>query len=114
MAVGAVSCISPPLVNARSEHRHQGITTITRIDYRTPVPYTRRMSNDAHYLSKLQDYYAAHGVVPPYSTLMQVVGFRSEGPGAAGGGRRGGAGGRGAAPGGRRRPGGRGGGRRGY
>src|SRR3569833_3006488 len=83
MAVGAVSCISPPLVNARSEHRHQGITTITRIDYRTPVPYTRRMSNDAHYLSKLQDYYAAHGVVPPYSTLMQVVGFRSKSPVAA-------------------------------
>src|SRR3569832_1896747 len=83
MAVGAVSCISPPLVNARSEHRHQGITTITRIDYRTPVPYTRRMSNAAHYLSNLQDYYAAHGVVPPFSTLMQVVGFRSKSPVAA-------------------------------
>src|SRR3569832_1271395 len=41
------------------------------------------MSNDAHYLSKLQDYYAAHGVVPPYSTLMQVVGFRSKSPVAA-------------------------------
>src|SRR3569832_1196167 len=41
------------------------------------------MSNDAHYLSKLQDYYAAHGVVPPYSTLMQVMGFRSKSPVAA-------------------------------
>jgi SOS-response transcriptional repressor LexA len=41
------------------------------------------MSNDSHYLSKLQDYYASHGVVPPYSTLMQVVGFRSKSPVAA-------------------------------
>jgi len=41
------------------------------------------MGNDGHYLSKLQDYYADHGVVPPYSTLMQVVGFRSKSPVAA-------------------------------
>jgi repressor LexA len=41
------------------------------------------MGNDGHYLSKLQDYYANHGVVPPYSTLMQVVGFRSKSPVAA-------------------------------
>lgn len=41
------------------------------------------MSNDAQNLSKLQDYYAAHGVVPPYSTLMQVVGLRSKSPVAA-------------------------------
>ena len=41
------------------------------------------MGNDNEYLSKLQDYYAVHGVVPPYSTLMQVVGFRSKSPVAA-------------------------------
>ena len=41
------------------------------------------MGNDGHYLSKLQDYYANHGVVPPYSTLMRVVGFRSKSPVAA-------------------------------
>ena len=41
------------------------------------------MGNDRDYLSKLQDYYADHGVVPPYSTLMQVVGFRSKSPVAA-------------------------------
>ena len=43
----------------------------------------RRMGNDSDYLSKLQDYYATHGVVPAYSTLMQVVGFRSKSPVAA-------------------------------
>jgi SOS regulatory protein LexA len=41
------------------------------------------MGNDRDYLSKLQDYYTSHGVVPPYSTLMQVVGFRSKSPVAA-------------------------------
>lgn len=41
------------------------------------------MSNDRDHLNKLQDYYAAHGVVPPYSTFMQVVGFRSKSPVAA-------------------------------
>ena len=41
------------------------------------------MGNDSDYLSKLQDYYAVHGVVPAYSTLMQVVGFRSKSPVAA-------------------------------
>ena len=43
----------------------------------------RSMGNDNDYLSKLQDYYAVHGVVPAYSTLMQVVGFRSKSPVAA-------------------------------
>src|SRR3569623_646419 len=41
------------------------------------------MSNDADHLTRLQDYYASHGVVPPYSTLMQEVGFRSKSPVAA-------------------------------
>lgn len=41
------------------------------------------MSNYSQHLGKLQDYYAAHGVVPAYSTLMQVVGFRSKSPVAA-------------------------------
>ena len=43
----------------------------------------RFMDNDRNYISKLQDYYAAHGVIPPYSTLMQIVGFRSKSPVAA-------------------------------
>ena len=43
----------------------------------------RSMGNDRDYLSKLQDYYAVHGVVPAYSTLMQVIGFRSKSPVAA-------------------------------
>jgi SOS-response transcriptional repressor LexA len=41
------------------------------------------MDNDRNHISKLQDYYATHGVIPPYSTLMQVVGFRSKSPVAA-------------------------------
>ncbi|MBI3772911.1 MAG: translesion error-prone DNA polymerase V autoproteolytic subunit [Gammaproteobacteria bacterium] len=41
------------------------------------------MNNDDLYLSKLQDYYATHKVLPPYSTLMQLVGFRSKSPVAA-------------------------------
>ena len=41
------------------------------------------MNNDAAYLDRLQDYYAAHGVVPSYSTLMQVTGLRSKSPVAA-------------------------------
>ena len=41
------------------------------------------MGNDRDYLSKLQDYYASHGVVPAYSTFMRVVGFRSKSPVAA-------------------------------
>lgn len=41
------------------------------------------MNNDALYLSKLRDYYATHKVLPPYSTLMQLVGFRSKSPVAA-------------------------------
>lgn len=41
------------------------------------------MNNDALYLSQLRDYYATHKVLPPYSTLMQLVGFRSKSPVAA-------------------------------
>jgi repressor LexA len=41
------------------------------------------MNKDRHYLDKLRDYYAAHGVVPSYSTLMQVMGLRSKSPVAA-------------------------------
>ena len=41
------------------------------------------MEQDANYLAKLQDYYADNGVIPPYSTLMQLLGFRSKSPVAA-------------------------------
>lgn len=41
------------------------------------------MENDAHYLAKLQDYYADYGVLPPYSTIMSLVGFKSKSPVAA-------------------------------
>lgn len=41
------------------------------------------MNNDERYLDKLRDYYASHKVVPPYSTLMQMMGFRSKSPAAA-------------------------------
>lgn len=40
------------------------------------------MGDDQH-LSSLRDYYADHGVIPAYSTLMQLVGFRSKSPVAA-------------------------------
>jgi len=41
------------------------------------------MENDASYLAKLQDYYADHSVLPPYSTIMVLLGFRSKSPVAA-------------------------------
>ena len=41
------------------------------------------MENDANYLAKLQDYYADYGVLPPYSTIMSMVGFKSKSPVAA-------------------------------
>lgn len=36
------------------------------------------MEQDTQYLAKLQDYYADHGVIPPYSTLMTLMGFKSK------------------------------------
>ena len=41
------------------------------------------MENDASYLAKLQDYYADHSVLPPYSTIMLLLGFKSKSPVAA-------------------------------
>lgn len=41
------------------------------------------MENDAAYLAKLQDYYADHSVLPPYSTIMTLLGFKSKSPVAA-------------------------------
>lgn len=41
------------------------------------------MKNDADYLGKLQDYYAEHGVLPPYSTIMTLMGYKSKAPVAA-------------------------------
>ena len=41
------------------------------------------MENDASYLAKLQDYYADHSVLPPYSTIMSLLGFKSKSPVAA-------------------------------
>ena len=41
------------------------------------------MGNDTDYLAKLQDYYADHGVLPPYSTIMTLLGFNSKSPVAA-------------------------------
>jgi len=41
------------------------------------------MSNDATYLAKLQDYYADNNVLPPYSTIMTLLGLRSKSPVAA-------------------------------
>ncbi len=41
------------------------------------------MENDANYLAKLQDYYADHSVLPPYSTIMMLLGFKSKSPVAA-------------------------------
>ncbi len=36
------------------------------------------MSKDAEYLTALQDYYADHGVFPPYSGIGQLLGLRSK------------------------------------
>ncbi|MFH1495085.1 MAG: LexA family transcriptional regulator [Pseudomonadota bacterium] len=41
------------------------------------------MGNDSNYLSRLQDYYADHGVLPSYSTIMELLGLRSKSPVAA-------------------------------
>ena len=41
------------------------------------------MDNNANYLAKLQDYYAENGVLPPYSTIMLLLGFKSKSPVAA-------------------------------
>lgn len=41
------------------------------------------MEQDNSYLAKLQDYYADHGVLPPYSTVMSLLGFKSKSPVAA-------------------------------
>ena len=41
------------------------------------------MGNDTDYLAKLQDYYADHGVLPPYSRIMELLGFNSKSPVAA-------------------------------
>ncbi len=41
------------------------------------------MEQDADYLAKLQDYYADHGVLPPYSTIMALLGLKSKSPVAA-------------------------------
>jgi SOS regulatory protein LexA len=41
------------------------------------------MENDTDYLARLQDYYADHSVLPPYSTIMALLGFKSKSPVAA-------------------------------
>ncbi len=41
------------------------------------------MEQDANYLARLQDYYADNGVLPPYSTVMMLLGFKSKSPVAA-------------------------------
>jgi SOS-response transcriptional repressor LexA len=41
------------------------------------------MGDDTGYLAKLRDYYARHGVLPPYSQIMALTGFRSKSPVAA-------------------------------
>jgi len=41
------------------------------------------MGNDLNYLAKLQDYYAEHGVLPSYATMMTLLGLRSKSPIAA-------------------------------
>ena len=38
---------------------------------------------DSTYLAKLQDYYADNSVLPPYSTIMSIVGLKSKSPVAA-------------------------------
>lgn len=41
------------------------------------------MENDAAYLARLRDYFADNSVLPPYSTIMRLLGFRSKSPVAA-------------------------------
>lgn len=36
------------------------------------------MEQDDNYLAKLQDYYADNSVLPPYSTIMSLLGFKSK------------------------------------
>lgn len=40
-------------------------------------------NQDDKYLGKLRDYYSEHGVIPPYSTMMSLLGLRSKSPVAA-------------------------------
>jgi len=40
-------------------------------------------NQDERYLDKLRDYYAEHGVLPPYSTVMTLLGMKSKSPVAA-------------------------------
>src|SRR5512135_1042388 len=40
-------------------------------------------NQDERYLDQLRDYYAEHGVLPPYSTVMTLLGLRSKSPVAA-------------------------------
>lgn len=37
-------------------------------------------NQDDTYLAKLQDYYADNSVLPPYSTIMSLLGFKSKSP----------------------------------
>jgi repressor LexA len=53
--------------------------------HKTALPFIRippatehHMSKDPAYLSILQDYYAEHGVFPPYSGIGQLLGLRSK------------------------------------
>src|SRR5512135_43941 len=41
------------------------------------------MGNDTEYLAKLQDYYADHGILPPYSKIMSLLAMKSKSPVAA-------------------------------
>lgn len=41
------------------------------------------MGNDINHLGKLQDYYAEHGVLPSYSTIMSLFSYKSKSPVAA-------------------------------
>jgi SOS regulatory protein LexA len=41
------------------------------------------MERDTIYLAALQDYFARHGVLPPYSRIMELTGLRSKSPVAA-------------------------------
>jgi len=52
--------------------------TLERSFYKVQV-----MGNDKDYLGRLQDYYAENGVLPPYSIIMTLMGYRSKAPVAA-------------------------------
>lgn len=51
---------------------------INSLDICTFVHYIYRMSNDIHYLGKLQDYFADHKSLPTYSFIAQMMGFKSK------------------------------------